>query len=135
MRFTRNLGNIAMDLDDVEKIDLNALGGADTTTINDLSGTDLVEVNVNLAGTIGGTAGDAQADIVIVNGTNGNDIINISARDSASVVGLSAQVNITNSEGANDSLVVNALGGNDSVTATTLACRRCEAHGRRRRRR
>ena len=36
------------------------------------------------------------------------------------MVGLSAQVNITNSEGANDALVVNALGGNDGVTATTL---------------
>ena len=36
------------------------------------------------------------------------------------MVGLQAQVNITNSEGANDSLVVNALGGNDGVTATTL---------------
>ena len=36
------------------------------------------------------------------------------------MVGLPAQVNITNSEGANDALVVNALGGNDGVTATTL---------------
>jgi hypothetical protein len=30
------------------------------------------------------------------------------------------QVNIANSEGANDSLVINALDGNDGVTATTL---------------
>ena len=66
-----------MDLNDVEKIDLNALGGADTVTVNDLTGTDVTEVNVNLAGTIGGTAGDAQADTVIVNGTNGNDIIDV----------------------------------------------------------
>ena len=29
-----------MDLNDVEAIDLNALGGADTVTVNDLSGTD-----------------------------------------------------------------------------------------------
>ena len=36
------------------------------------------------------------------------------------MVGLPALVNITNSEGANDSLVINALGGNDGVTATTL---------------
>ena len=48
--FTRNLGNIVMDLNDVEAIDLNALGGTDTTTVNDVSGTDLVEVNINLAG-------------------------------------------------------------------------------------
>ncbi len=119
--FTRNLGNIVMDLNDVEVIDLNTLGNTDQTTINDLFGTDVVEVNIDLAGTIGGTAGDAQPDVVIVNGTNGNDIIDVfGAGTSVAVVGLSAQVNIANSEGANDSLVVNALGGNDGVTATTL---------------
>ena len=121
VRFTRNLGNIVMDLNDVEGIDLNTLGNTDTTTVNDLSGTDLVELNVNLSGTIGGTAGDAQADTVIVNGTNGNDIIDVfGAGTSVAVVGLSALVNIANSEGANDALVINALGGNDGVTATTL---------------
>jgi Ca2+-binding RTX toxin-like protein len=119
--FTRNLGNIVMDLSDVEAIDLNTLGGTDTTTINDLSGTDLVEVNIDQAGTIGGTAGDGQADVVIVNGTNGDDIIDVfGAGTAVSVVGLAARVNITNSEGANDSLVINALGGDDGVTATTL---------------
>jgi len=119
--FTRNLGNIVMDLDDVEKIDLNTLGGSDTTTINDLSGTDLAEVNIDLAGVIGGSSGDGQPDVIIVNGTNGADNINVTgAGTSASVSGLAAQVNITNSEGANDSLVINALGGADSVTATTL---------------
>ena len=71
VRFTRNLGNIVMDLNDVERIDLNALGGTDTITVNDLTGTDLVEVNVNLAGAIGRRAGDGQPDTVIVNGTNG----------------------------------------------------------------
>ena len=78
-------------------------------------------MNVNQAGTIGGSAGDGQPDVVIVNGTNGDDTIEIlGAGTSASVVGLSAQVNITNAEGANDSLVINALGGDDAVTATTL---------------
>jgi Ca2+-binding RTX toxin-like protein len=121
VRFTRNVGNIVMDLNDVERIDLNTLGGTDTTIVNDLSGTDLVEVNVNQAGTIEGSAGDGQPDVVIVNGTNGNDAIEVfGTGTSASVVGLSAQVNITNSEGANDSLVINALGGDDAVTATTL---------------
>src|SRR5688500_7942665 len=109
--FTRDLGNIVMDLNDVEALDLNTLGGTDTVTINDLSGTDLVQVNVNQAGTIGGTAGDAQADTVIVTGTNGNDIVDVfGAGTSVAVVGLSAQVNIASAEGANDSLVINALG-------------------------
>jgi Ca2+-binding RTX toxin-like protein len=122
VRFTRNVGNIVMDLNDVESIDLNTLGGADTVIVGDLSGTDLVEVNIDLAGTLGGSAGDAAADTVIVNGTNGNDIIDVfGAGTSVAVVGLSAQVNIANSEGANDALVSNALGGDDGVTATTLS--------------
>ncbi len=101
--FTRSLGTIVMDLDDVEAIDLNTLGNTDTTTVNDLSGTDLVELDVDQAGTIGGTAGDGQADTVIVNGTNGDDIINVfGAGTSVSVLGLSARVNIANAEGAND---------------------------------
>jgi Ca2+-binding RTX toxin-like protein len=110
-----------MDLDDVEVIDLNTLGGTDTTTVNDLSGTDLVDFNINQAGAIGGSAGDGAADVVIVNGTNGADIIDVfGAGSSVSVLGLATRVDITNSEGTNDSLVINALGGNDGVTATTL---------------
>ena len=121
VRFTRDLGNIVMDLDDVERIDLNALAGTDRVTVNDMSGTDLVEMNVNLAGTLGGNAGDGAADVVIVNGTNGDDIISVvGAGTSVSVLGLPTRVNITASEGANDSLVVNALGGDDGVTATAL---------------
>jgi Ca2+-binding RTX toxin-like protein len=121
VRFTRNLGNIVMDLSDVEAIDLNTLGGTDTTTVNDLSGTDLNEISINQAGTIGGVSGDAQADVVIVNGTNGDDIVDIvGSGTSVSVIGLPALVNIANAEGANDSLVINVLGGDDRVTATTL---------------
>ena len=43
LRFTRNIANIVMDLNDVEVVDLNALGGTDTITVNDLSGTDVIE--------------------------------------------------------------------------------------------
>jgi hypothetical protein len=38
-----------MDSNDVEKITFNALGGADNAVVNDLSGTDVTEVSVNLA--------------------------------------------------------------------------------------
>jgi Ca2+-binding RTX toxin-like protein len=119
--FTRNLGNIVMDLDGIETIDLNALGGTDTITVNNLTGTDIVDVNISLAGTIGGTAGDGAADVVIANATNGNDIIDVfGAGTSVSVLGLSARIDITGSEGANDSLVINGLDGDDGITATTV---------------
>ena len=38
-----------MDLNDVERIDFNALGGADNITVNDLSGTDVERGRVDLA--------------------------------------------------------------------------------------
>ena len=121
VRFTRNIASIVMDLNDVEAIDLNALGGTDTLTVNNLSGTDVVEVNANLAAVLGGATGDAAADTIVVNGTNGADAIDVTgAGTSASVLGLPARVNVTNSEGANDALVVHALGGDDHVTATSL---------------
>jgi Ca2+-binding RTX toxin-like protein len=119
--FTRNLGNIVMDINDVERIDLNTLGAADTIVVNDLSGTDVDQIDINLSGTVGGTAGDGAADVVIANATNGNDIIDVfGAGSSFSVLGLAARINATASEGANDSLVINGLEGNDGITATTV---------------
>ena len=121
LRFTRNVGNIDMDTDDIELVDLKALGGSDTITVNDLSGTDVVEFDADLAGTLGGNAGDAQPDTLIVNGTDGDDIIDVlGSGTSASVVGLAVQVDIVNSDGADDSLALNTLGGDDSVSATSL---------------
>jgi Ca2+-binding RTX toxin-like protein len=51
VRFTRDVAAITMDLNGVEKIAFNALGGTDTIKINDLSGTGVTEVNVNLTAT------------------------------------------------------------------------------------
>jgi Ca2+-binding RTX toxin-like protein len=119
--FTRNVGTIVMGLDDMEVIDLNALGNIDRIIVNDLTGTDVVEMNINLAGTIGGAAGDGAADTVIVNATNDVDFIDVvEAGTSVSVLGLAARVNVSNAEGANDSLVINAGAGNDVITATML---------------
>jgi Ca2+-binding RTX toxin-like protein len=116
-RLTRDIGNIVMDLDNIETIQLNAFGGADNVVVNDLSGTDVREVNISLL--LGATT-DGQPDKVTVRGTNGNDAqINVVADiQSVDVLGLAARVNVFGPEGANDSLVVEGLGGNDTITAT-----------------
>lgn len=119
--FTRDLGNITMDLDGIEILDLNARGGADVVSINDQTSTDLVQVNLNLALAIGG--GDTQADSVIVNGSDQDDAIQITAvGNGTSIVvgGLFPVVNIAGAEGTNDHLTVNARGGNDAVDASGL---------------
>ena len=122
VRFFRNVANVTMDLNDVEAVDFNALGGADSTVVNDLSGTDVTELNLNLAGALGGTGGDAQPDSVIVQATNGDDVaLVVGDASGVSVIGLAAQVNITAAEAANDRLTLNALAGDDVVEASGLS--------------
>ena len=49
VRFIRDVANITMDLNGVEHIQFNALGGADNITVNDLTGTDVKQVAIDLA--------------------------------------------------------------------------------------
>ena len=120
-RVFRDVGNIAMDLNGIERIDLNALGGADTVTVNDLTGTDLTQVAIDLAAMPGTAQGDGQRDTVIVNGSGGGDTVSVFTSGAAVVVqGLSAQVTIDGAEPANDSLVVNGVGGDDTIDAAAL---------------
>src|SRR5215471_11361305 len=72
VRFTRNVANIVMDLEGIETLNVNELGGADQTVINDLTGTALSTVNLDLGG---GTVGDSALDTVTVNGTAGDDVV------------------------------------------------------------
>jgi Ca2+-binding RTX toxin-like protein len=122
LRLFRDVGNVTMDVNGVEQVNVVALGGADTITVNDLSGTDVTGVAIDLAGTPGSGTGDGQADTVIVNGTAGDDAITVAGdATGVSVLGLAARVNITGAEAANDRLVINALAGDDVVDASALA--------------
>ena len=49
VRLFRDVANVTMDLDDVERIDVRAVGGTDTIVVHDLSGTDVTEVNIDLS--------------------------------------------------------------------------------------
>jgi Ca2+-binding RTX toxin-like protein len=120
-RFFRDIATITMDLNGVENITFNALGGPDTITVNDLTGTDVKQVALDLAGTPGSGVGDGAADRVIVNGTAGGDHINVVASGAAIAVnGLPAKVTIAGAEGANDQLTVDGGAGDDVINASTL---------------
>src|SRR5262245_8133509 len=120
LRFSRDIGNITMDTDDVEQVDLNALGAADLVTVHDLSGTDVTRVNVDESNPAGSGLGDAAVDQVVVEGTNGADTINVNGDASAvAVSGLQALVTIQHPE-ASDKLAVDALDGDDTVSAASL---------------
>src|SRR5215207_6001514 len=122
LRFFRTQGNITMDTAGVETVDFNALGGADTVTVNDLTGTDVKIVDTDLAATLGGNAGDGQIDSVLVNATNANDAVEAADRSTAvAVTGLAARVNITNIDAASDALAINGRDGDDILDAAQLA--------------
>jgi Ca2+-binding RTX toxin-like protein len=122
LRFFRNPGNVTMDTAGVERVDFNALGGADVVTVNDLKPTAVRQLKVDLAATLGGSAGDGQADRVIVAGTAGNDRIDVSGDAGAvKVSGLAAGIRILHPEAALDRVEINTLGGVDSVASAALS--------------
>jgi Ca2+-binding RTX toxin-like protein len=117
--FTRNVGNIVMDLDDVETLDLNALGGIDTVTVNDLGPTDVATVDLDLG--VNG-AGDGSVDAVTVNGTVGVDLFNVSGvAGSVTLTTVAFTLLIANAEPANDTLTANLAAGADLFSASGLA--------------
>lgn len=115
----RNLGNIRMDLDTVERLDLATLGGADSVTVDDLTDTDLAVAEIDLAGTNG--APDARLDTVVVNGTELDDTVEVRTSGGAvEVAGLPARTVITGGD-PTDRLEIHTLGGRDRVTVADAA--------------
>ena len=115
--FTRDVGNITMDLNGVETIDFNALGGSDTVTINDMSRTAVKQVNVDLAASIGGSTDD---DTVVINGTKGDDVISLSIENGALVInGLASKVVIEHFD-LNDTIRIAGLSGADVIDASAI---------------
>ena len=122
LRLFRDVGTVTMDTDGVERVDVNALGGPDLVAVDDLSGTEVKDVNIDLAGTLGGASGDGQADQVVVSATNGDDAIDVSGDASeVKVSGLAPTVAIFHPEVRNDRLEINTLAGTDRVDSSGLA--------------
>ena len=108
-----------MDVDGVQTVTLNPLGGADNIMVNSLAGTAVTQVNIDLAALGGG--GDGAADTVTLNGTAGPDTFNIAANGTAvEATGLGALLHVANAELANDRIVVSGVGG-DTVNVNGTA--------------
>jgi Ca2+-binding RTX toxin-like protein len=98
--FTRVQGNITMDLHEVEHVTLNPFGGADTITINDPSGTDVSQIDINLGF-------DGAHDTININDDDDVTFIN-NGNGELTILGVSgATVHITGFEVGSDHLVVN----------------------------
>ena len=92
--FFRNVANVTMDLNDVERIDFNALGGADNIVVGDLSGTDVTRINLDLRGPERRRRRQRRTRVT-ANATNGADVFGVTGdAGGVNVFGLQAQVNM-----------------------------------------
>lgn len=111
LRFTRDVAAITMDVNAVEHVTVNAQGGADNVTVDDLTGTGVTNATIE-------PGIDGAADHVTVNGTTANDSIAVGADASGvDVTGLATTVRVTGAEPALDALTVDGVNGNDTITA------------------
>ena len=124
VRFTRNVANINMDLNDVERVEVNALGGADSVNMRDLRGTEVRNVRVDLAATVGGDVGDNVGDTVTVSGSSQGERVTVTASgDDILVNGFASATRIANTD-ALDRIVVNGGNGSDLIDAAVACGRR-----------
>ena len=123
-RLTRDVGNIVMDLDDVEEIDTIAGAGADTFRVGDMSRTPVTLVDVSLTPQIGAAGGDGQPDRVSVQGTDRRDRLTLTGSvvvgGTANLTGLPATVNISHAEVAHDVLAIDTGAGDDTVDTSAF---------------
>jgi hypothetical protein len=119
--FTRDVGFIRMDTERLEQLDVNTLGGADTVTVRDLSGTTIEIVDLDLAAARGAVGGDGAADTVALVGSPGFEhIAAAGSAGAARIDGLGWSVDIVNSEPI-DVLAIDGNGGDDVVDTSGLA--------------
>jgi Ca2+-binding RTX toxin-like protein len=103
---TFNRPNGTINLTDVERIQFEAQGQhSDNITINDLTGTDVKQVAIDLgSGTAGG---DGQVDKVSINATHGQTITVADNNGVVTVSGLTSTMTISNFEANLDQLFIN----------------------------
>src|SRR5262249_41351076 len=109
-RLTRDIASIDMDLEGMEGVNVRALGGTDTVTVDDLSNAGITRTDVNLAGFDG--PGAAATDTVVANDTG----VISSSGDALRVQGPGTNVFVTGGEAAD---VATFAGGNGDDTLQT----------------
>ena len=121
---TFNRPNGTIDLTDVERIQFEAQGRhSDNITINDLTGTDVKQVAIDLgAGVDGG--GDGQVDKVFISATHGQAITVADNNGVVTVSGLTNTLTISNFEANLDQLFINGqsvtVANGQTVTVAAL---------------
>src|SRR5262249_57219022 len=113
-----------MDVNGTETLDVNARGGADTVTVNDLTGTDVSRVNIDL-GAGANDVPDGAVDTILINATNGDDAITINNNNGVVTVHMVDEAGVApggaiNNFHASHKKCIKALAGGQILKPTRL---------------
>ncbi len=118
-RVTRDIDNVNLDLGGVERVDILPGPGGDILRVADLSGTATDHVDFNLAVARGQIGGDNLIDRVFIDGTFGNDTINVNgAGPDVRTTGLAAITTVRGTDPELDRLHLDTKPGLDALTVT-----------------
>jgi Ca2+-binding RTX toxin-like protein len=122
LRLSRNIGNVILDVADVERVDIEARGGSDTVTLGSLVGTGVQQVTLDLELAENTNTPDGQPDSIFVFGRTVDDQIAIAGSgNTLNITGAGPVIYIRNPEVAFDTLSVYGIEGHDRITAENLA--------------
>jgi Ca2+-binding RTX toxin-like protein len=114
----RNIADVTLDMNAVERVDLATLGGIDTVTIGNMSGTTVRRAVVDLSNSIG--ARDGQPDTVTVSGiVDGSQAAIAAVEGRIELQGLRTSVGVAGSDTI-DLLDVTARGGPQADVADIM---------------
>jgi Ca2+-binding RTX toxin-like protein len=121
VRIRHGYADSAVVTNNVERLDINTRGGVDLIEIGNLSGTDVRNVYVNLAGSSAGTSSDGTLDQVVADLTAGADRIELVEYSGGGVTMWDGPVlvSVSNMDGL-DSFTVFGLGGADVLDASRV---------------
>ena len=111
----------ALDLEEVERVEIRTLGGADFLSVNNLTGTGITTLAIDLAATVGGKTADSKVDFIDIGPESTNDAYVVTTLGSKIMIsGLGAEVSVDHA-GKTDVLRITGGLGNDLIDASALA--------------
>jgi len=114
------IGGPMVTLNDIERLEITPLGGADTVSILDTNGSDLQQVAIDLAATVGGKTADTKSDYVWLQaGLGDNEIAVTMTGSKITVDGLPVAASVDH-VGKTDILEIDGGFGNDIIDASKL---------------
>jgi Ca2+-binding RTX toxin-like protein len=110
----------SLEVTNVERLEIRALGGADSVRLDQFAGTGLTTVVVDLAATAGGKTADTKVDTVSIGAHSTDDAYTVAMLGTKIAIGgLGADVTIA-SAGITDILSITGGLGNDLIDASLL---------------